>query len=241
MSKFYQVEQGSVRWYELRLGIPTASNFNKIITPKGERSKQGRKYMYRLIAERLLKESQDDQIGFVKWVEHGSANEAGAGALFEFTHEIPLEPGGFVTTDDGRIGASPDRLLKGGVEAVEIKAPAPWTHIGYLLDGPGDDYRPQVQGQLYVGGFGAVHFYSYHPQMPPFEQVTLPDRGFQRLLQSELAWFVDDLDRLTERAKALGAYAVTTRPQTPADAAYQAEEDEPLRLVIPEDGDGSLG
>ena len=238
MSKFYQIEQGSVGWYTMRLGIPTASSFAKIITPKGEKSKQARKYQYRLIAERLIKESQDDQLGYVKWVERGTELQDPAAAMFEFTHESRLEPGGFVTTDDGRIGCSPDRLLAGGRQALEIKAPAPWTQIGYLLDGPGDDYRPQVQGQLYVGGFEAVHFYSYHPQMPPFEHVTLPDRGFQRLLQSTLAYFVDELDTLTERARSLGAYAVLNRPQTPADAAYQAEEDEPLRLVIPEDDNG---
>lgn len=235
MSKFYPVEQGSTRWYELRLGIPTASNFNKIITPKGDKSKQARKYQYRLIAERLLKESQDDQLGMVRWVEHGNENEPKAAAMYEFTNEMRLEPGGFVTTDDGRIGCSPDRLLDSGRQALELKAPAPWTQVGYLLDGPGDDYRPQVQGQLYVGGFEAVHFYSYHPQMPAVHLVTPPDRGFQRLLQPTLNAFCDELDQLTERARSLGGYAILQRPQTPADAAY--EEEEPLRLVIPEDDD----
>lgn len=238
MSKFFTVEQSSTAWYAMRLGIPTASQFSKIITPTGGASKQARKYQYRLIAERLLKESQDDQIGYVRWVDHGTENEGKAAAMYEFTHERRLEPGGFVTTDDGRLGCSPDRLLDGGKEAVEIKAPAPWTQIGYLLDGLGDDYRPQVQGQLYVGGFEAVHFYSYHPQMPPYLIVNVPDKGFQRLLQPALNGFLDELDRLTERARSLGAYAVVQRPQTPADAAYQAEEDEPLRLVIPGDENG---
>ena len=62
---------------------------------------------------------------------------------------------GAVPSDDGRIGCSPDRTVmeKGGrYSLVEIKCPAPWTHIGYLLDGPGADYRQQVQGQLLVTG-----------------------------------------------------------------------------------------
>lgn len=234
MSKFYPVDQGSARWYELRLGVPTASNFKKIITPKGEQSAQARKYMYRLIAERLLKETQDDELGYVQWVSRGKSEEGNAAAMFEFTHERPLRPGGFVTTDDGKLGCSPDRLV-GTNEAVEIKSPAPWTQIGYLLDGPGADYRPQVQGQLLVGDFEAVHFYSYHPQMPPFEQITLPDRAYQRLLQGTLAWFCDELEKSTERARELGAYAVARRVDTPADIAYQADEDEQLKIVIPED------
>lgn len=234
--KFYPIEAGSNRWYEARLGIPTSSQFAKIITPLGKPSTQARTYMYRLIAERLLKETQDDQLGYVQWVDHGKGQEGNAAAMFEFTHERQLRPGGFVTTDDGRIGCSPDRLV-GKNEAVEIKAPAPWTQIGYLLDGPGDNYRPQVQGQLFVGEFDCVHFYSYHPQMPPFEQITLPDLAFLGMLRSALSAFCDTLDVMTERARSLGAYAVARRIDTPADVAYQADEDAALKIVVPGDRD----
>ena len=238
--KFYNVEQGSAHWYALRLGIPTASNFHKINTPaKGEISTQAKPYMYRQIAERLLRESQEDQLGYVQWVERGKGQEGNAAAMFEFTHEQALRPGGFCTTDDGRLGCSPDRLV-GKNESVEIKTPAPWTQIGYLLDGPPTEYRPQVQGQLMVGEFDAVHFYSYHPQMPPFERVTLPERGYQSLLKGTLNWFCDELDKLTERARSLGAYAVARRIETPADVAYQAEEDVALKLIVPgRDEDGA--
>ena len=44
--KFYDVEQGSARWYQLRLGRPTTSNFHRIVTAKGEPSKQALAYMY---------------------------------------------------------------------------------------------------------------------------------------------------------------------------------------------------
>jgi hypothetical protein len=236
---FHKLEQGSTAWYDARLGIPTASNFHKIITPKGEPSKQAIKYMYRLIAERLLRESQDDQLDFVRWVEHGRTNEPNAVALFEFTNELQLEPGGFVTTNDRRIGCSPDRMLNGGKEAVEIKCPAAFTQIGYLLDGPGEDYRAQVQGQLLVGEFKGVHFFTYHPQMPPFYQVHLPDMRFMGMLQSALSAFCDALDVCTERARALGAYAVVRQVATPADVAYGGAEKIDLQIVNPEDGDGT--
>ena len=52
--KFFPVQQGSAQWYELRVGRPTSSNFHKIVTGKGEPSKQAIKYLYRLVAERLL-------------------------------------------------------------------------------------------------------------------------------------------------------------------------------------------
>lgn len=236
--KLYRVEQGSVDWYRLRVGRPTSSNFHRIVTPKGEPSKQAVKYLYRLVAERLLHESMDDEIGFVQWVARGKEQEPNAVAQFQFVNDVELEPGGFVTTDDGRIGASPDRLFKSHKEALEFKAPAPWTQLQYLLEGPGEDYRAQVQGQMLVGEFDAVHFYSFHPQMPPCHKVTLPDRHYIPVLRAALNSFCDILDATTERARALGVYAVVRRVETPADVAYQADEDVQLKLVNPEEPDG---
>ena len=237
MSKFYAVDQGSGAWYQARIGIPTASNFHKIVTPKGEPSRQAVKYLYRLIAERLLNESMDDEIGFVRWVARGKELEPNAVAHFQFVNEVELQPGGFVTTDDGRIGCSPDRLFKGHIEAVEFKAPAPFTQIGYLLDGPGDDYVQQVQGQILVGGFEAVHFYSWHPQCPPFHRITLPDRAWQATLRAALGAFCDQLDAMTERARALGVYAVAQRVETPGEVAYSQPEDQQIKLINPEEGE----
>jgi hypothetical protein len=236
--KFFRVQQGSAEWYERRMGRPSASNFHKIVTPKGEPSRQAVKYLYRLVAERLLHETMDDQIGFVQWVEWGKNQEANACAQFNFTNEVQLEPGGLVTTDDGRIVASPDRLLRGMSEGVEVKCPAPWTQVEYLLDGPGDDYRPQVQGQLLIGEFRAVHFYAWHPQMPPLHKVTLPEPNFQGTLIGALHAFCDALDVMTERARMLGAYAVMRRVQRPQDAAYGDPADTPpLTIIDPEGGE----
>lgn len=237
--KYYDVQQGTDDWYRLRVGRPTASNFHKIITAKGEPSRQSVDYLYRLVAERLLNETMDDEIGFVKWVAHGKEREPQAVALYEFVSEQKLQNGGFVTTDDGRLGASPDRTSRSLKEGYEIKCPAPWTLLKYHLDGLGDDYRAQVQGHLLVADqFQAVHFWAYHPQMPPFHKITLPDRNYQVLLRGALNLFCDALDVMTERAKSLGAYAVTRRAVTPAEIAYG---EEPIKIVVPEAHDGNPG
>ena len=234
--KLHRVEQGSAEWYRLRLGRPTSSNFHRIVTPKGEPSKQAVKYLYRLVAERLLNETMDDEIGFVKWVAQGKEQEPYAVKQFEFVNEVELEPGGFVTTNDGRIGASPDRIFKGHKESLEIKSPAPWTQLQYLLEGPDDSYRAQTQGHLLVGDeFEAVHFYAYNPRTPPYHNVILRDHAFQSLLGAALGRFCDILDQQTERARALGAFAVVRHVETPADIAYQADEYVQLKLINPED------
>ena len=239
--KLYRVEQGSVEWYRLRLGKPTSSNFHKIVTPLGAPSKQAVKYLYRLVAERLLHETMDDEIGFVKWVAQGKEQEPYAVKQFEFVNEVELEPGGFVTTNDGRIGASPDRIFKGHKESLEIKSPAPWTQLQYLLEGPDDAYIAQTQGHLLVGDeFDAVHFYSYNPRTPPFHKVILRDQRYQSVLASAVNSFCDILDQQTERARALGAFAVVRQVETPADIAYSQPEDEQLRFIIPDKDDGEL-
>jgi hypothetical protein len=240
--KLYRVEQGSVEWYRLRLGKPTSSNFHKIVTPKGEPSKQAVKYLYRLVAERLLHETMDDEIGFVKWVQQGKEQEPYAVQRFEVANEVKLEPGGFVTTNDGRIGASPDRIFKNHRESLEIKSPAPWTQLQYLLEGPDDAYIAQTQGHLLVGDeFEAVHFYSYNERTPSFHRVVLRDPRYQSILAAALDTFCDSLDVMTERARALGAFVSVRQVETPADIAYQADEYVQLRLVNPEDdlGDAS--
>jgi YqaJ-like viral recombinase domain len=236
--KLYRVEQGSVDWYRLRLGKPTSSNFHRIVTPLGAPSKQAVKYLYRLVAERLLNETMDDEIGFVKWVASGKENEPFAVKQFEFVNEVELEPGGFVTSDDGRIGASPDRIFKGHKQSLEIKSPAPWTQLQYLLEGPDDAYIAQTQGHLLVGdGFDAVHFYSYNSRTPPFHQVVRRDPRYQGILAAALDTFCDSLDKMTERARALGAFSRVRIVETPADVAYQQDEYVQLRLLNPEDGD----
>lgn len=232
--KHIDVEQGSAAWYKVRLGVPSASNFDKLITPGGKPSTQARKYKYRLIAERLLRESMDDEIGHVRWVAGGKENEPYAAAHFQEVEGVELRKCGFIMTDDGRFGCSPDRLI-GKSEGMEIKCPAPFTQIGYLLDGPDETYTAQVQGQLIVTGFDAMHFFSWHSRMPSFHRVTLPDKNYQDTLKDLLERFADELERDTERARALGAYAVSTDIITPGEAAYSDEE--PYRIVFPGGGD----
>lgn len=231
--KLHRVAQGSLDWYKVRLGIPTASKFDKIVTPQGKISAQADKYLYRLVAERLLRETMDDQLGAVQWMERGLELEPDAANQFAFVNNVELEDGGFVTSDDGKLGCSPDRLVKGSRQSVEIKCPAPWTQIQYLLEGQGEAYRAQVQGQLLIGEFECVHFYSYHPKMPPVHVQNYPDHLFLASLRSALGRFLDVLEQKTERARVLGAYVVA-EPQLPIDKAYPEAEKDPLTIVVPE-------
>jgi hypothetical protein len=211
------------------MGVPTASCFDQIVTPKtGKLSASHRKYAYRLIAERLLNEPTETLEG-QKWMERGQELEPAAVHQYEFENDTTTEPVGFVTTEfmGMTIGASPDRIIVGPdrdhpKQGLEIKCPAPWTHIGYLLDGHDDAYRPQVQGQLWVCEFERVDFYSYHPRMPPALIQTARDEEYITMMQNAMDEFSDKLAAMLHRAQKLGVFQAFQHVATPVEQEYAA-------------------
>jgi hypothetical protein len=224
MKIYADIQQGSDAWIHLRLGIPTASNFHKIVTPKKcELSKEAVNYALRLCAERLLNATSESSIEN-PWMERGKELEPMAVQQYEFQFDVVTFPVGFITTDDGSIGCSPDRLVLGDEKiALEVKCPAPHVHLGYLLNGTTDDYKPQVQGQIYVAELDRGELYSFHPQMPPALIQNTRDDEYVKKLAAALRAFNDSLAQMFERAAVLGAYQPVARAVTPVEAVEMAE------------------
>lgn len=163
MSIYYDCLQHSDTWDKLRLGIPTSSMFDKIITPTGKDSAQWKKYCHGLIAERLTKRRLDAYVS--PYMERGTELEMDAMNEYELQSDVETFPIGFVTNDAGTIGCSPDRLV-GENGLLELKCPAPQTQVGYLLgEELGTDYYPQLQGQLFVTEREWVDILAYHPEI----------------------------------------------------------------------------
>ena len=126
----HNVEQGTEEWHNLRLGVPTASRFSDIITPsKGDLSKSADKYMNELIAEKIT--LQREQFKMTDWMERGNELEAEARDVYSFLSDNEVTEVGFITNDDGTIGASPDGLI-GKDGGLEIKCPKASTMVKYL-------------------------------------------------------------------------------------------------------------
>lgn len=159
-------EQRSAEWYRMRLGIPTASEMDRIITPTGKPSKQATGYMNRLLAEWVLGEPIESEYDS-PYMQAGRDNEAAAVKAFEFQTGLETSEIGFVTTDDGMAGCSPDRLVS-DMGTLELKCPAPHTQISYLMqESVADEYRIQVQAQLWICEREKSWVSSYHPKLPP--------------------------------------------------------------------------
>jgi len=132
MPVHHDVAQYSEAYDRLKLGIPTSSNFHKIITPQGKLSKQWREYACVLIAERLLQQ----RIEFYNSpaMERGLIVESEAADWYEFDRDVITQRVGFITDDDHSMGCSPDRLV-GEDGLLEIKAPLPHTQVEYWISG----------------------------------------------------------------------------------------------------------
>src|SRR3990167_4627310 len=184
----HDVIQGSAAWKRLRMGLPTASCFDKIVTPKRcEPSKQAEDYRELLLAEMVLGEPLDGEK--FPWMERGNRLEAEAAAYYELQRDTEATRIGFCTNDTGTYGASPDRLV-GEDGLLEIKCPSPQVHIGYLLgSGVDEKYKPQLQGQLLVTGRKWVDICAYHPRMPHVIIRVERDEPFIAALTVELAKF----------------------------------------------------
>jgi hypothetical protein len=130
MPIFHDVAQYSEAYDRLKLGIPTSSNFHKIITPQGKPSKQWREYACVLIAERIPQR----KIEFYNSpaMERGLIVEADAVDWYEFDQDVTVQRVGFITDDDHTVGCSPDRLV-GEDGLLEIKAPLPHTQVEYWI------------------------------------------------------------------------------------------------------------
>lgn len=187
--KVYDCEQGSQEWIDLRLGIPTASCFDKIVTPetlKPSASIDG--YASDLVAEMLTGEPLDGgSSGFMK---RGTRMEPQAVPWYEFEYDVDTTKVGFITLDDGSVGCSPDRLV--GVDGgLEIKCPSAGQHVKNIF-GMTTKYRLQVQGCMYVTGRQWWDLLSYNPCIVPIvvrihrdhECIDAIRKGIEVLLES---------------------------------------------------------
>lgn len=194
--------QGSALWVKARLGLPTASEFGKILTPTGELSKQASKYAYRLIYEILMRQPAQDLEG-LEHIDRGKEMEPKAVQAYEFELDIETKEIGFITDDAGEFGCSPDRLV-GDDGVLEVKCPTAQVHIGYMIEGPDPKYNPQRQGQLFITERSWGDFLSYHPSFPRVLVRTARNEAYISKMRRAIKEFVAMKNEYLEIIKAKG-------------------------------------
>ena len=190
-------EQGSDEWIAARLGIPSASMYGKIITTQGKWSTQADTYINQLVAEKLTGE----QTPFYQneHMARGTALENDARKMYEFIKDIEVREVGFCLHDTLEAGASPDGLI-GEDGGLEIKCPAPATHVEYLRGGKlPSKYKQQVMGCLWITGREWWDFMSYHPSMKPLIVRVERDEDYIAELEACVSKAVELIEENVEK------------------------------------------
>lgn len=202
MKAFNEIKQLSPEWFAIRRGIPTASEFGRIVTPaKFDYAKGAEGYMEELIAASLGWENDFKGNGHT---ERGNRIEPIARDWLSFHHGCDIKETGFILSECGRYGGSPDGLIDGKI-ACEIKAPdlpkfISWKRAGKLPD----EHRPQCHGHLILTGADNCLFLAYpdHPDLSPMV-IDVKRDSFTSLLESHIHTFCERLEVL--RKEILGS------------------------------------
>ena len=231
-------QQGSREWIEARLGIPTASEFKRILTPGGKLAKPRSEYVWELVAEWALGEPVT-KFGGNDWTERGQVLEPEARKFYSFQRDLKPRTVGLIYRDEDRMcGCSPDGLV-GDNGLIELKCPMAGNHLQYLVgDSVPSKYAMQVQGQLWVSGRAWCDFVSYYPGLPVFIKRVEPDSKIQTVLDEIMPHFVAEVLAGRERMRSLGvvpaAEVEATEEADPSDADLWLTEDDVAEFLHPE-------
>jgi predicted phage-related endonuclease len=179
--KIHDVEPLSLPWCRLHFGIPTASGLSNLVTPIFElrTGEMVNTYLHRKLAEAWRNQPLIDLGASSFSMEQGLLLEESIIPWYEFSTGKKLDRVGFIMTDDGKFGCSPDAVLLDEKIGLEIKAPAAHTHVKYLIDGVvPKEYVVQVHGSLYCTGWDKWIFISYRRGFPALIVEVERDRTF---------------------------------------------------------------
>lgn len=201
--KIHDVPQGELEWHRLRLGIPTASEFKALCSPLFHKSDSAGVLSY--LAQKIAEKWQGHPLpGFTSFAtEQGSILEEDALPWFAMEYDADVRRVGFITSDDGRCGCSPDGLI-GDDCGLEIKCPQADTHVSYLLAGTlPKAYVAQVHFSLYVTGFPRWKFLSYRKGFPKLVLTIDRDEAVMEKIGAILTSFYALFDDAMQKMEAM--------------------------------------
>ncbi len=192
--KIVTAGQRTPEWFAARRGIPTASRFDAILTPKtGKPASAQETLINALIAESI----EPPDSGFIRPqfisedMEQGMKLEGEARCSFELEFaQAPVTEVGFILHESSLFGASPDGLV-GDASGLELKCPKAETLVGYIRAGVlPDAYKAQVHGSMIVSGRNSWSFFAYARHFQPFHLLVKRD-DFTATLEKELFNFCE--------------------------------------------------
>ena len=200
--QFYDIEQNSPDWFNLRLGLFTSSQIYLLMQKgKGDFSKSATTYIRQKALELIYPLATDTNFtnAAMQW---GHDNEPDARNVYELQSGNNVTNGGFWRLND-YTGSSPDGLIDDGIGSVEIKCPYNRIyHLNYSLCSEALDlykekkeYFYQCHHQMLCTGREYVDFMSYDTRL-------LSTKGFLHILRIERDQNI--LDEMTDNIEKAG-------------------------------------
>ncbi len=169
----HNVEQGSPEWFNLRVGMVTASKFASII--KNGRGNAPSECKLTLIddltTEIIINQKLETAQTFA--MKQGVEREPLARMAYETQTQSKVKQVGLIQISDKYIGCSPDGLI-GDDGGLELKCPEAKKHFKILKTGViPNEWLIQVQGNLWVSNREWWDFGSYNPEFPEHLQSKI--------------------------------------------------------------------
>lgn len=171
MFDFFDVEQNSPEWYNLRAGKFTSSNAGKVMANIGKAfGEPAKKYAVNIAIEQITGNPISSEYSNVH-MERGHEQEPIARSLYEDQLFCDVDNGGFFGSEF--IGCSPDGLVgKDGV--IEIKSVIASVHFNNIKRGGVDPaYKWQCICNLLFTGREWIDFVSYCSEFPIDNQLYI--------------------------------------------------------------------
>jgi hypothetical protein len=192
------IVQGTPEWWAEKIGKPSASRFNEILTVGGVVSKQREGYLFDLTAQAVSGLITE---GFTSpAMEEGKRREDESRKLYEMIYGVTVKQVGIIYKDEKRkYLCSPDGIVNDEY-GIELKNVLPKTQVKYLLSGKmPPEYYSQIQGSLLISGFAKWVFLTYSPGLQPFIIECRRDERFISALAFELDAFTSELQAMISR------------------------------------------
>ena len=196
--KFYDIDQNSEEWKDLRLGKFTASTFSDLFMAKTTAVYQ--KAIIKVAFERVTGESEESY--YNTWMQRGHEKEPFARENYELFTFNSLENGGFYEYSDF-IGASPDAKIKGQNGGCEFKCPSFQVYNEYLQTQKlPKSYFWQIHGQLLCTGWDFIDYMPF--SSPKLKQILITIERNETILdqlKTQLNVCIEEAKILIERIR----------------------------------------
>ncbi len=196
------IEQGSPEWHAMRLFKVTGTGMKSVLS-KGRGStpsKMADTYMMELLAERLTGKAKPFfENDAMRW---GTETEPQAGFMYELKTGNTIKHVAFIERNEF-IGVSPDGLV-GHDGMIEIKCPETTTQLKRALSNDySQDYRTQIQMQLWVAERQWCDFLSFDPRLDVdagyLIQRVERDEDFIKDMKEKTGLFITKMNKIYEQ------------------------------------------